>query len=169
VALAKVRDILVEAKVDRDKLERDLSLIDEIFPKIEEATKEQGFLKKEDATGAAISVWLYVRYPRKEVVDGPTKIGGMAERFEELSREEQVELFLLAPSVMGKLSVSSTPSDATVKVDDIPWDEKTNVSRFVPEGDHEIVVSKKGYPSDRGTVTVKKRKETKYDAVLKEK
>lgn len=165
VALGRARDMLVAAKVDPDKLERDLRLIEENFPRIEAATREQGF-REEDATGAAISIWLYVRYPRKEAGDGPAKVGEMADHFEELSRDEQVELFLRAPSVMGKLTVSSMPSDAAVEVDGILWDEKTNVSRFVPEGEHEIVVSKKG-SKDRGKVTVKKRKETKYDAVLK--
>lgn len=119
--------------------------------------------RREDAPGAAVSAWLRLRYPREEVSE---KVRFDMIRFDRAGVNERTDLLVSALTVMGKLTVTSNPSGASVRVAGILWDETTDTSRFVDEGEHTIDVAKDGHPTHHGKVTVKKRKETTYNATL---
>ena len=55
----------------------------------------------------------------------------------------------------GMLQVSSIPSGASIKVDEDSWMQRTNASRVIPTGKHEITLSKDGYDSWSKTVDIK--------------
>ena len=56
----------------------------------------------------------------------------------------------------GMLQISSVPTDATVSVDgESPWFQRTNTSKVLTSGDHEIVLTKNGYDSWSKKITIK--------------
>ena len=55
----------------------------------------------------------------------------------------------------GMLQIYSTPTGANVAVDgDAPWYQRTNTSKVLSSGEHEIVLEKDGYDSWRKTVSI---------------
>lgn len=81
----------------------------------------------------------------------------------------------------GMLQINSVPTGASVAVDgDSPWFQRTNTSKILSSGEHEVVLSKEGYDTWSKTVNIKegllyrlnyphlflkdRMKETVYDA-----
>lgn len=55
----------------------------------------------------------------------------------------------------GMLQIYSTPTGANVAVDgDAPWYQRTNTSKVLSSGEHEIILTKDGYDSWRKTVSI---------------
>lgn len=55
----------------------------------------------------------------------------------------------------GMLQIHSTPTGANISVDgDSPWFQRTNTSKVLPSGAHEVVLTKDGYDSWSKTVVV---------------
>ena len=55
----------------------------------------------------------------------------------------------------GMLQINSIPTGASVEVDgDAPWFQRTNTSKVLSSGEHEIVLAKDGYDSWSKTVTI---------------
>ena len=56
----------------------------------------------------------------------------------------------------GMLQINSVPTGATVAVDgDSPWFQRTNTSKILSSGKHEVVLSKEGYDTWSKTVDIK--------------
>jgi PEGA domain len=143
-------------------VDKDARLIVAAFPAIEREVLAQEF-RREDASDAAVSAWLRLRYPRDTAAE---TVRREIRTFAEADEESRRRILVSSLTAMGKLTVTSDPTEATVTVAGIPWDEPTRASRFVDEGHHTIEIAKQGHRTHRGKVTVKKRKETSYNASL---
>ena len=147
-----------ETRVDLTQLPE---FITDAFPDIECAIAEN--FDRQDAPAAAVSAWYRLRYPREEM---PEPIRDERRVFAQANERTRREMLVSSLTAMGKLTVISTPNEAAVIVDGIPWDDTTETSCFVDEGEHLIDVLKEGREPHHGKVKVTKRKERKYPVTL---
>jgi PEGA domain-containing protein len=110
---------------------------------------ESAGLSKNDAELATFSAWLQLK-----------KSGHAVTSVSTADLENVIETF-------GLLIVDSEPSEADVTIDANPCSTVTECRYWVPPGSHEIVISKKGYQSEKIQQTVTNGRATRVVKTLR--
>jgi len=143
----------VKPEVSQEVIEADKQAILVSYPRVIERYTGGGFSKK-DAEDATIACWLDLRLGTNALPSAHP-----------VSAAE----FTRAVAKLGKLTVNSRPSNANIKVNTDEWKEKTDTSKWTPEGQKEVEVSLTGYIPHRETCLVKEMSNTVVNARLRRK
>jgi hypothetical protein len=157
-ALEKCQDRLLKAGVSRETLTADRRIVEAAYPRVSE--KLQGH--ESDVIIATTSAWTILRHPAR-TSDEETK--QQAKVFTDADQSGRVEAFLTAVSSLGKLTVKSDPTGASVRVNGVDWGE-TEVSKFEKVGDCTIRCEKAGYRVDEAHKTLVKGEPQTHKCVL---